>query len=102
MIMNMGIIPPVVTFIRTERDDEQLRTQSGNIGDTGRMCERKRSGSVYSHVHIRYSSESFSQPRAGSLRINMPANMTVADVDNAYRIFGKPQMHLAQPLEKRG
>ena len=99
VIMQIDIIPAIVTLVCSKRENQQFGLQGYNIRNTSRMGKRQTSGSVHSHIRIRDSPKRFFQQRSRSLRIDMPPNMAVTNMKNTHRIFGKAGTHLTKPFK---
>jgi len=71
---------------------------SGGCNTVG-MRKSQASGSVHPHIRIGDRSECFGQTGTGSTRKNMPANVTVTNMNNAHSIFRTPVLHQPQMFE---
>lgn len=88
VVMHITIVTPVMTLIGSERKNQQFGFERRYLSDAVGMGESKTSGAVHSFIYIGNSTEGFGQPHIGGLRIDMPANMAVANMYDTHRIFG--------------
>ena len=99
IIMQVDVIPPVMAFVGSEGQNQQFRLHGCNIGNTSRMGKRQTGSPVHPHIGIRDSTKGFFQQRSRSLRIDVPAYVTVSDMENTHRIFGKSGTYLTETFK---
>jgi len=90
-----------MTLIGSERKNQQFGFERRYLSDAVGMGESKTSGAVHSFIYIGNSTEGFGQPHTGGLRIDMPANMAVANMYDTHRIFGQSRTYLTESFEHR-